>query len=91
MATTPQYNFNVNRQDLDFILKQIKMAEVSTLPDGSIDRARLLAEVGGPGAQVSSAALLPYGLRTVDGTWNRAGVWGCPTSPVPRRCRYEIP
>ena len=70
MATTPQYNFNVNRQDLDFILKQIKIAEVSTLPDGSVDRAALLAQIGGPGAQVASAAILPYGLRTVDGTWN---------------------
>ncbi len=71
MATTPQYNFNVNRQDLDFILKQIKIAEVSTLPDGSIERQTLLDQIaGGPGAQVSSTAILPYGLRTVDGTWN---------------------
>jgi Ca2+-binding RTX toxin-like protein len=69
MATT-QYNFNINRQDLDFILKQIKIAEVSTLPDGSVERATLLAQIGGPGAAVNSAALLPYGLRTVDGTWN---------------------
>ena len=70
MATTPQYNFNVNRQDLDFILKQIKIAEVSTLPNGQIDGAALRNAVGGVGAQASAAALLPYGLRTVDGTWN---------------------
>jgi Ca2+-binding RTX toxin-like protein len=71
MATTnPQYNFSVNRADLDFILKQIKMAEASTLPDGSVDRTRLLQEIAGPGGDVNAAALLPYGLRTVDGTWN---------------------
>ena len=69
MATT-QYTFNVNRQDLDFILKQIKIAEASTLPDGSIARQTLLDQIGGVGAQASATALLPYGLRTVDGTWN---------------------
>ena len=57
---TPQYNFTVNRLDLEFILKQIKIAEASTTPDGGI--ANLPALVGSP--------LLPYGLRTVDGTWN---------------------
>ena len=73
MATTPQYNFNVNRQDLDFILKQIKIAEdVTNLNPASVDdeRAAFVNAIGGPGAQVSSVAMLPYGLRTVDGTWN---------------------
>ncbi len=70
MATNPQYNFWVNRADLDFMLKQIKISEASTLPDGSVDRATLLAQIGGVGADVTSAALLPFGLRTVDGTWN---------------------
>jgi Ca2+-binding RTX toxin-like protein len=70
MATTPQYNFNVNRQDLDFILKQIKIAEGATLPNGQIDGNLLRDGIGGVGAQPSAAALLPYGLRTVDGTWN---------------------
>ena len=70
MATTPQYNFNVNRQDLDFILKQIKIAEGATLPNGQIDGTLLRDGIAGAGAQPSAAALLPYGLRTVDGTWN---------------------
>jgi Ca2+-binding RTX toxin-like protein len=61
MATTPQYNFNVNLDDLAFILKQIKIAEASTNPlTGAAENLPTL--VGSP--------LLPYGLRTVDGTWN---------------------
>ena len=58
---TPQYNFTVNLDDLAFILKQIKIAEASTNPlTGGIQN--LPALVGDP--------LLPYGLRTVDGSWN---------------------
>ena len=61
MTTTPQYNFTVTQLDLDFILKQIKIAEASTNPiTGAAENLRTL--VGSP--------LLPYGLRTVDGTWN---------------------
>ena len=61
MATRPQYNFTVNQDDLAFILKQIKIAEASTNPvTGAIEN---LPELVG-------SALLPYGLRTVDGTWN---------------------
>ena len=60
MATAPQYNFTVNLNDLAFILKQIKIAEATTTPDGGI--SGLAAAVG--------SALLPYGLRTVDGSWN---------------------
>jgi Ca2+-binding RTX toxin-like protein len=61
MGNTPQYNFNVNLDDLAFILKQIKIAEASVNPlTGAIEN--LPALVG--------SALLPYGLRTVDGTWN---------------------
>ena len=59
--TVPQYNFTVTQLDLDFILKQIKIAEASTNPlTGAAEN--LPALVGSP--------LLPYGLRTVDGTWN---------------------
>jgi Ca2+-binding RTX toxin-like protein len=62
MGQNSQYNFNVNLDDLAFILKQIKIAEATTNADGSVDGAALRAMVGSP--------LLPYGLRTVDGTWN---------------------
>ncbi|MDO9217797.1 MAG: hypothetical protein Q7U14_11035, partial [Lacisediminimonas sp.] len=58
---TPQYNFSVNVGDLEFILKQIKIAEASTNPvTGAVEN---LPELVG-------SALLPYGLRTVDGSWN---------------------
>jgi Ca2+-binding RTX toxin-like protein len=61
MVTTPQYNFTVNLDDLAFILKQIKIAEASTNPvTGAADNLPKLV----------GSALLPYGLRTVDGTWN---------------------
>jgi hypothetical protein len=40
MATTaPQYNFTVNLDDLNFILKQIKIAESTTVIDPSRARA----------------------------------------------------
>ncbi|MES2759492.1 MAG: hypothetical protein V4693_19135 [Pseudomonadota bacterium] len=58
---TPQYNFTVNLDDLAFILKQIKIAEASTNPlTGAAENL----------AQLVGSPLLPYGLRTVDGTWN---------------------
>jgi hypothetical protein len=61
IMATNQYNFTVNLDDLAFILKQIKIAEASTNPvTGAIEN--LPALVGSP--------LLPYDLRTVDGTWN---------------------
>jgi Ca2+-binding RTX toxin-like protein len=61
MPMHPQYNFTVNLDDLAYILKQIKIAEASTNPvTGAVDK--LPALVG--------SALLPYGLRTVDGSWN---------------------
>ena len=62
MTQNSQYNFNVNLDDLAFILKQIKIAEQTTNPDGTINGAALRDAVG--------SNLLPYGLRTVDGTWN---------------------
>ena len=62
MAQGSQYRFNVNLDDLKFILAQIKIAEDTTKPDGQIDGDALRATVGSP--------LLPSGLRTVDGTWN---------------------
>jgi hypothetical protein len=61
IMATNQYNFTVNLDDLAYILNQIKIAEASTNPlTGAIENLPEL--VGSP--------LLPYGLRTVDGTWN---------------------
>ena len=57
-----QYDFTVTLHDLAFILKQIKISEAATNPDGSINGDALRDLVSSP--------LLPYGLRTVDGSWN---------------------
>ncbi len=57
-----QYDFTVTLHDLAFILKQIKISEAATNPDGSINGEELRESVSSP--------LLPYGLRTVDGSWN---------------------
>ncbi|MDX1297069.1 MAG: peroxidase family protein [Pseudomonas sp.] len=59
--SSSQYDFTVTQQDLEFILKQIKISEASTNPlTGAVENLPEL--VGSP--------LLPYGLRTVDGSWN---------------------
>src|SRR5262245_40886807 len=50
------------RSDLEFILQQILYAEQLTLPDGSFDAANILNVL--PNVQV------PWGLRTVDGSYN---------------------
>lgn len=57
-----QYDFTVTLHDLAFILKQIKISEAATNPDGSINGDALRDLVSSP--------LLPYGIRTVDGSWN---------------------
>lgn len=57
-----QYDFTVTLHDLAFILKQIKISEAATNPDGTINGDELRELVSSP--------LLPYGLRTVDGSWN---------------------
>ncbi len=40
-----QYDFTVTLHDLAFILKQIKISEAATNPDGSVN-AELLRELG---------------------------------------------
>ncbi|NYT45449.1 heme peroxidase [Alcaligenaceae bacterium] len=74
------------KHDLDFILKQIRIAEAHA--DGA-DLAQLVAEAGqaagAVGAAPLQAHLQPYGLRTVDGTYNNliAGreTWGAADQP----------
>src|SRR5690606_10379637 len=58
------------KHDLEFILKQIKIAERHAAGE---DLHTLVAEAGGvdPNAPASPQIhLLPYGLRTVDGSYN---------------------
>jgi len=58
-------NFVVNRHDLEFILKQIRIAE-----DHSGGKTMLQAIMDEYGVSATDAALLPAGLRTVDGSLN---------------------
>jgi Ca2+-binding RTX toxin-like protein len=68
MATS----FNINQADLAFILKQIQIAEATSegytpiIPPVSI----LQAIMDAYGLDATDAALAPFGLRTVDGTYN---------------------
>ena len=58
--------FDVNQDDLAFILKQIKIAEAETAAVyGGAAAADALRAIIGP-----NAAILPFGLRHVDGTNN---------------------
>ncbi|HEY8613115.1 MAG TPA: peroxidase family protein, partial [Roseomonas sp.] len=79
---------NLVRHDLEFILAQIRIAEAHAAGG---DLAALVAAQGAPpGVPVTdpaAASLLPYGLRTVDGSYNNlSGVpgrekWGAADQP----------
>jgi hypothetical protein len=61
---------NIVKHDLQYILKQIKIAERHAAGE---DLYTLVAEAGGvdPNSPASAQIhLLPYGLRTVDGSYN---------------------
>ncbi len=76
----------VNLHDLTFILQQIKLAEAHTRAintgENPGDALRALISASGGGQQ---AHLLPYGLRTVDGTYNNLlpgqETWGAADEP----------
>jgi Ca2+-binding RTX toxin-like protein len=65
-------NFTINKSDLEFILKQIKIGEdtsigyTPTTATVSIQQAIMDAY----GLSAADAALAPFGVRTVDGTYN---------------------
>jgi hypothetical protein len=62
--------FALNAGDLKFILKQIKIAENHATREGPAGEPVAGAPLLGTGANQVANALLPYGLRTVDGTYN---------------------
>ncbi|MBC2775052.1 calcium-binding protein [Rhizobium sp. AQ_MP] len=86
----------VNKHDLEFILRQIKIAEANSIAH-STTNARPLTDIwvdelgnvvpqGTPGATLAiSAEHVPYGLRTVDGSFNNLGAgrdkWGAVDQP----------
>ncbi len=69
----------LNLHDIQFILKQIKIAEahsaaIAAGEDPATSLARLVNEAGGIAATtttgIGQSPLIPYGLRTVDGSYN---------------------
>ena len=80
----------LTKHDLNFILAQIKIAEAHAAGG---DLAELVAGYNGNDG-FAQAHLLPYGLRTVDGSYNnllpaaRIGVRR--TSPSPASSRRNI-
>jgi Ca2+-binding RTX toxin-like protein len=79
----------LNQHDLQFILKQIKIAEAhaSGIPLNEI-RVDANGVYGTEGMLAISQPHLPYGLRTVDGTYNNIipgrELWGAADQTMPR-------
>lgn len=65
--TTP---FTINKGDLAYMLRQIKIAEASSLAYNPVPKTILQAIMDEYGVTAANAAQLPAGLRTVDGTFN---------------------
>lgn len=77
------------QHDLEFILRQIKIAEAhasgTALTEIRVDAAGNVVGPNDPGALAISNTLLPYGLRTVDGSYNNLNpdreLWGSSGQP----------
>ncbi|MEA2780690.1 MAG: hypothetical protein QOK29_2234 [Rhodospirillaceae bacterium] len=65
-------SFTVNKADLEFILKQIKIAEATSVgyTPAVAPVSILQAIMDAYGLSAADAAIAPYGLRTVDGRFN---------------------
>ncbi|THV10288.1 peroxidase family protein, partial [Rhizobium rhizophilum] len=89
----------VNQHDLEFILRQIKIAEANSIAHSGtnasaltniwIDELGNVVPQGTTGATLAiSAEHVPYGLRTVDGSYNNLGEgrenWGAADQPFER-------
>ena len=70
MATNYTTSFNINVDDLQYILKQIKIAEATSIGYTNTPISILDSIIAAYGGNATSAAILPAGLRTVDGTFN---------------------
>ncbi|MDH4415071.1 MAG: peroxidase family protein, partial [Rhizobium sp.] len=86
----------INQHDLEFILRQIKIAEANSvahsgntaraLTDIWVDELGNIVPQGTAGATLAiSAEHVPYGLRTIDGSFNNLGAgretWGAADQP----------
>jgi Ca2+-binding RTX toxin-like protein len=63
-------SFNINKADLEFILKQIKIAENTSSAYTAAPVSIKQAIMDAYGFSDADATIAPYGLRTVDGTYN---------------------
>jgi hypothetical protein len=70
MAINYTTSFNINVDDLQYILKQIKIAEATSLGYTAAPLSMTAAIIAAYGGDATSAALLPAGLRTVNGSFN---------------------
>ena len=83
MATNYTSSFNINVDDLQYMLTQIKIAEATSIGYTAAPKTILQSIIDTYGGDAISAALLPAGLRTVDGTFNNlliapTGTFGTP-------------
>jgi hypothetical protein len=69
-AAPPGQGFTLNAGDIKFILKQIKIAENHATKEGPGGEPVAGAPLLGTGPNQVANALLPFGLRTVDGSYN---------------------
>lgn len=85
----------LNQHDLEFILKQIKIAEANSTAHsgaGAVPLTLVKVDANGNYGAVGTPALpqphLPYGLRTVDGSYNNLlpgrELWGASDQIMPR-------
>jgi Ca2+-binding RTX toxin-like protein len=81
MATKYNTSFNVNIDDMQYILKQIKIAEASSIGYSNAPVSITQAIMDAYGATAEAAALLPAGLRTVDGSFNNLVIAPNGTNP----------
>ncbi len=63
-------SFTINQADLAFILKQIKIAEATSLAYNAAPKTILQSIMDTYGLSAADAAIAPFGLRTVDGSFN---------------------
>ena len=63
-------SFTINKGDLAYMLRQIKIAEASSLAYNSAPKTILQSIMDEYGVTAANAAQLPAGLRTTDGTFN---------------------
>ncbi|WP_261620494.1 peroxidase family protein [Pseudarthrobacter equi] len=88
VAAPTGQDFTLNAGDMRFILKQIKIAENHATKENAQGQDVPGQPLVGPGANQIANPLLPYGLRTVDGSENNLvagqGYYGAASLPFPR-------